>query len=251
MSTGMLYSSCICFTHIIYIILPLYTPYVQVSDELMSQEVRQVEAISIYIDQLDDQLTDLKALHIEAHNTYFRAIEDLQEKFTVYIRNMGLDLMERLSNQLEEEEMDMINSARQTAASDLQPPFQQAEGGQSNTKDPANSANNSTNNTSNIGIVEPLRLNDEASGLLHDKDTCMNVINASHELHITRILRIEDETRKIDLKWFTDFITRQNSDEHKRNRNQILDIRSICLVIKGSIDELLSYEEDDDVFIEE
>lgn len=223
----------------------------------MSQEVRQVEAISIYIDQLDDQLTDLKALHIEAHNTYFRTVEDLQEKFTVYIRNMCLDLMERLSNQLEEEEMDMINSARQTTGTEISPsplPTQQqggeGGGGESNTTDPANSTNN-THNTSNTGIHEPLRLNDEASGLLHDKDTCMNVINASHELHITRILRIEDETRKIDLKWFTDFITRQNSDEHKRNRNQILDIRSICLVMKGSIDELLSYEEDDDVFIEE
>ena len=51
-------------------------------------------------------------------------------------------------------------------------------------------------------------LDDEAMGMVIDKDTCMGVLGASHDMHIGRILKREDEARGIETKRFQETMTK-------------------------------------------
>jgi hypothetical protein len=46
-------------------------------------------------------------------------------------------------------------------------------------------------------------LDDEAMTLLMDKETCMGIVSLSHDMHIGKILKHEDEARNSEIKRFT------------------------------------------------
>lgn len=88
-------------------------------------------------------------------------------------------------------------------------------------------------------------LDDEAMGLVVDKDTCLGVLSASHDLHIGRILKKEDEARGRETKRFQECIASYLSDEGIRNRDRILQIHDFSRFSKQSLSALMSNDDDD------
>lgn len=88
-------------------------------------------------------------------------------------------------------------------------------------------------------------LDDEAMGLVVDKDTCMGVLSASHDMHIGRILKHEDEARGAETKRFQDLISKALNDESSRNRDRVLQVHDFSRNGKVSLHALLSTDDDD------
>ena len=152
--------------------LTIHVLYTQVCDELMNIELRQVEKFEALIDDFENRLTDLKTEALEAQQLFFRAVEDLEEKFSTGIRAVATDLIERLAREELPDEY----------------------------------------------------LDDEAMGLVVDKETCMNVLSASHDMHISRILKREDEARGSETKRFQETMSSYFNEESARNRDRVLQV---------------------------
>lgn len=88
-------------------------------------------------------------------------------------------------------------------------------------------------------------LDDEALTLVMDKDTCMSVVSQSHDLHIGRILKKEDESRGSELKRFQILMSKYQNEESTRNRDRILQIHDFNKHSKSSLHWLLSDEDDE------
>jgi hypothetical protein len=88
-------------------------------------------------------------------------------------------------------------------------------------------------------------LDDEAMSLVMDKDSCMTVLSASHDLHIGRILKKEDEARGSEMKRFQELMGRYHNEESARNRNRILQIHDFSRTGKSTLHALLSSEDDE------
>lgn len=152
-----------------------------------------MEKFEALIDEFENRLNDLKNEALEAQQLFFRAIEDLEEKFSSGVRAVATDLIDR--------------SAREELVEDY--------------------------------------LDDEAMSLVMDKEICNSVMSASHDLHIGRILKREDEARGTELKRFQEQMGKYSSEENARNRDRILQIYEFSRTTKASINALLSSDDDD------
>ena len=88
-------------------------------------------------------------------------------------------------------------------------------------------------------------LDDEAMGLVIDKEICMGVLTASHDMHIGRILKKEDEARGLETKRFQLLINKYQSDENFRNRDRILQIHDFSRSSKSVLLSLLSNDDEE------
>jgi hypothetical protein len=88
-------------------------------------------------------------------------------------------------------------------------------------------------------------LDDEAMSLVMDKDTCMTVLSASHDLHIGRILKKEDEARGSEMKRFQELLSKYANEESARNRNRILQVHDFSRNGKTTLHALLSSDDDE------
>eukprot|EP01040_Poterioochromonas_malhamensis_P012764 gene12764-13990_t len=165
----------------------------KICDELMNIEIRQVEKFESLIDEFENHLTELKSESLESQQLFFRNIEELEEKFSLGLKSVAIDLIDRL--------------AREELAEDY--------------------------------------LDDEAMSLVMDKDTCMTVLSSSHDLHIGRILKKEDESRGLEMKRFQDLLYKYNNEESLRNRNRILQIHDFSKNNKSTLYALLSSDDDE------
>lgn len=87
-------------------------------------------------------------------------------------------------------------------------------------------------------------LDEEGTSLVSEKDTCLSVISASHDVHIGRILKREDEARGTETKRFQEIVGSHKSSERSRNRNRVLEIHDFSTVSQGSLNALLYDDED-------
>ncbi len=88
-------------------------------------------------------------------------------------------------------------------------------------------------------------LDDEAMGLVMDKETCMGVVSASHDMHIGRILKREDEARGSEMRRFQERMSKYFGEESARNRDRILQIHDFSRSSKASLHALLSNDDDE------
>lgn len=165
----------------------------QVCDELMNIEVRQVEKFEALVDDFENRMNEVKNDALESQQLFFRAIEDLEERFSSGVRTVATDLIDRL--------------AREELAEDY--------------------------------------LDDEAMGLVVDKDTCMGVLSASHDMHIGRILKREDEARGAETRRFQRIMSQYLNEESSRNRDRVLQVHDFSRASKNSLQALLSNEDED------
>jgi hypothetical protein len=164
-----------------------------VGDELMSIEMRQVEKYEVLVDEFDNRMNDLKNMCLEMQQLFFRAVEDLEDKFSGNIRGVATDLIDRL--------------AKEELAEDY--------------------------------------LDDEAMSLVVDKDSCMGTLSGSHDLHIGKILKREDEARSTETRRYQEMLFKYNSSEKTRNRDRIIQIHEFTKTSLNSIAKLLALDEDE------
>ncbi|CAM9261125.1 unnamed protein product [Ascophyllum nodosum] len=81
---------------------------------------------------------------------------------------------------------------------------------------------------------------DELSNLLIDRDTCMNTVTSSHDLHIGKLLGKEDETRASEVRAMTEIVESRREEERTRNRNRVLELRDFFEGNRCQIAELIS-----------
>jgi len=165
----------------------------KVCDELMSIELRLVERFDVLVDEFDNRLVEMKTAALETQQVFFRAVEELEDKFSGAIRGVVQDLMDRLS--------------REEISEDY--------------------------------------LNDEAMSLIVDKDTCMSLISQSHDMHIGRILKNEDNARTGENKRYQDLIHGYFNSEKARNRDRVLQIHEFSRKTKNTINALLQMDDEE------
>lgn len=165
----------------------------RVGDELLNIEIRQVEKFETLIDEFDSRLNELKNQCLEMQQYFFRAVEELEDKFSTNTRLVTTDLIDRLT--------------KEELAEDY--------------------------------------LDDEAMALVVDKDSCMSTLSGSHDMHIGKILKREDEARVIETKRYQEIIAKYTISEKERNRDRILQIHDFCKSATSSLTKLLALEEED------
>ena len=165
----------------------------KVGDELMSIELRQVEKFEALVDEFDNRMNEMKNSSLEMQQLFFRAVEDLEDKFSSNVRAVAMDLIDRLT--------------KEELAEDY--------------------------------------LDDDAMSLVVDKDGCMGTLSGSHDMHIGKILKREDEARALETKRYQDLVAGYNNAERARNRDRILQIHDLCRSTKASLSAMLSMEEED------
>ena len=166
----------------------------KVCDELMTMELRQVEKFEAMVDEFDNRLVEAKAAALETQQLFFRSVEEQEDKFSIGVRGVITDLMERL--------------AREELAEDF--------------------------------------LDDGGMSLLLDKETTMGIVGSSHDMHLSRILKREDEARNAETKRYQETVHGNMNAEKARNRNRVLEIHEYCRSCKVNISALLLAEEDDE-----
>lgn len=86
----------------------------RVCDELMSIEVRQVEKFDAMVDEFDNVMLEKKSKAIDFQQTFFRAVEEFEEKFSNSVKSVALDLIDRLAKEelpedyLDDEAMSLV-----------------------------------------------------------------------------------------------------------------------------------------------
>lgn len=88
-------------------------------------------------------------------------------------------------------------------------------------------------------------LDDDAMGLIVDKDTCLGLVNASHDAHVSKILKREDEARNSETKRYQDFIQQHIRNERARNRDRVLQIHNFSQNTKGLSNALLFVDDEE------
>ena len=70
----------------------------------------------------------------------------------------------------------------------------------------------------------PEDLSDEANSLLVDRDACMNAITGSHDIHVGKLYRREDEAKHNEESLFRKALRKYREEEHARSRNRITEL---------------------------
>jgi hypothetical protein len=165
----------------------------RVGDELMSIELRQVEKFEVMVDDFDNRMNDAKNLSLEMQQVFFRAVEELEDKYSTNVRAVAMDLIDRL--------------AKEELAEDY--------------------------------------LDDEAMALVVDKDSSMSTLSGSHDMHIGKILKREDEARATENRRYQDLLSNFLSSEKARNRDRILQIHDFTRSSTQALNKILALEEED------
>jgi hypothetical protein len=88
-------------------------------------------------------------------------------------------------------------------------------------------------------------LDDDAMALVVDKDASMTTLSGSHDMHIGKILKREDEARATETRRYQELLTKYTTTEKSRNRDRILQIHDFCKSGMASLTKILALEEED------
>ena len=70
-------------------------------------------------------------------------------------------------------------------------------------------------------------------------------LSGSHDMHIGKILKREDEARATETKKYQENLTQFNSQERARNRDRILQIHDFAKNVKEKFADILSVDEEE------
>ena len=88
----------------------------------------------------------------------------------------------------------------------------------------------------------PEDLPEEASNLLIDRDTCLNAITGSHDIHVGKLYKREEETKFNEIQHCTETIRNYRDEEHTRNRNRIIEIQEFLETNRKQLNDLVTRE---------
>ncbi|CAM9289298.1 unnamed protein product [Phaeothamnion confervicola] len=87
---------------------------------------------------------------------------------------------------------------------------------------------------------------DELANLLVDRDTCMNAVSGSHDIHVGKLLAREDETTARESRATADAVAGRARAERERNRGRVVEVRAFVDRTRAQINALLSNRLTDD-----
>ena len=89
-------------------------------------------------------------------------------------------------------------------------------------------------------------VDDDAAALLDDRDACLNAVTGSHDVHVGKLFKVEDEAKNNEELHCKDLIKRYRDDEHKRNRDRIYEIMTYKDSVQQELNDLLNRDLDAD-----
>jgi hypothetical protein len=91
-------------------------------------------------------------------------------------------------------------------------------------------------------------ISDEVKNLLLDRDTCLNAVAGSHDIHVGKLLQKEDDMRAREVKMFNGLVDGNREKEYKRNRGRVMEIEHLLNYNYEEMDEKVAEgrELDDD-----
>eukprot|EP00903_Cladosiphon_okamuranus_P006381 g6246.t1 len=161
------------------------------------------------LEELESALMDLEMYEVEQHE---QLMGEFEVKYTEF-KNHCFEMQHNFFRAVEEHEEGYFNSVAQLAQDMLE-----------------KVAKNEL----------PEDVPDELSNLLIDRDTCMNVVVGSHDIHVGKLLGREDETRAAEIRAMTDIIENRRREERTRNRNRMLELRDFVETNNRQIADLIS-----------
>jgi len=91
----------------------------------------------------------------------------------------------------------------------------------------------------------PEETSEELSSLLVDRDTCMNAISTSHDTHVGRLLKREDEVNAREKERAKKLLDSAREKESNRNRKRITEIKEFLERNYSNMNELIKTATDD------
>jgi len=91
-------------------------------------------------------------------------------------------------------------------------------------------------------------LGEELGALLVDRDTCLNAVSTSHDAHVGRLLKREDEAAAREKARAKQLLDDAREKESNRNRNRIVEIQEFVENNERAMKELIKtadYDDDD------
>ncbi|XP_044160662.1 dynein regulatory complex subunit 3 isoform X2 [Bufo gargarizans] len=86
-------------------------------------------------------------------------------------------------------------------------------------------------------------MTDELRALFVDKDTIINAVSASHDIHMLKIDNREDELVTKINNWATDLIQKVHQEELRRNRKRVAEINTYVDHLRDELDNLDIHEQ--------
>ena len=90
-------------------------------------------------------------------------------------------------------------------------------------------------------------LNDEALALLADRDTCINAVTGSHDIHVGKLFKVEDEAKNNEDSHCKTSIKKYRDEEHTRNRDRVTEVHSYKNDVLQELGDMVTREADMDV----
>ena len=88
-------------------------------------------------------------------------------------------------------------------------------------------------------------LEDEALALVLDKDTCLGLVTTSHDMHVGKILKGEEESRMLETRSYLEEVGRYTREERSRNRDRVLQIYDFGRMSKEALEARLTTDDDE------
>jgi hypothetical protein len=85
----------------------------------------------------------------------------------------------------------------------------------------------------------PEDMPDELSNLVIDRDTCMNSVVGSHDIHVGKILSSEDEVRAAEGRQMQENLDDAQRQELQRNRARVIEITQFIQGNRRELGDLL------------
>lgn len=191
----------------------------QITDPKASLRKKEVAMLLKKLqDELERVCDELMSIEIRQYEKFEALIDEFDNRM-VEAKAQALEMQQVFFRQVEEIE-EKISASTKAIASDLIDRFGREE------------------------LAEDY-LDDEAMGLVVDKDTCTVVLSSSHDLHVGRILKREDEARGIENRRYQELISVRMTRESARNRDRVLQIHEFSNSMKKTLNSLQSVDEDD------
>lgn len=84
----------------------------------------------------------------------------------------------------------------------------------------------------------PIDISDEGTSLLADRDTCLNAVAGSHDIHVGRLYKLEDDIKNREEQASKVIIKKYRDQEHERSRARVQDLKEYESTLARELMEL-------------
>ena len=84
----------------------------------------------------------------------------------------------------------------------------------------------------------PIDISDEGTSLLADRDTCLNAVAGSHDIHVGRLYKLEDDIKNREEQASKVIIKKYRDEEHGRSRARVQDLKEYESTLARELMEL-------------